>query len=219
MYLWKLTRREERKTTNAKYTRAGTNQPNESKVPPCNDGNHKPENREKTNKNQRRKNKKEEREKFEINLQIQPFDFEKSCAKYQNIFGYIKKSILKLRLLLLLFFFASLFVGRKKDFDIFGLFLLCALYFSGALFPAAYGKRKIFLFYTSRQRVFLVRIAKNQYCVRFNILKYTFCAGEQTYCCYALHNPSVWLRIIDCVCHTHSLAKKTSYFVYEQCYA
>lgn len=93
MYLWKLTRREE-KDKRKRHT--GRNQPNESKVPPRNDGNHKPENWEKTNKNQRRKNKKEEREKFEINLQIQPFDFEKSCAKYQNIFGYIKKSIPKL---------------------------------------------------------------------------------------------------------------------------
>lgn len=31
-----------------------------------------------------KKEKKEEREKFEINLQIQPFDFEISCSKYQN---------------------------------------------------------------------------------------------------------------------------------------
>lgn len=36
--------------------------------------------------------KKEEREKFEINLQIQPFDFEISCSKYQNSFCYSKKS-------------------------------------------------------------------------------------------------------------------------------
>lgn len=60
------------------------------------------------------KNKKEEREKFEINLQIQPFDFEKSCAKYQNIFGYIKKSIPKLFTSSSSSCFASLFVGRDR---------------------------------------------------------------------------------------------------------
>lgn len=44
--------------------------------------------------------------------------------------------------------------------------------FSGALFPAAYGKRKIFMAIHRGNELFGCELRKiNNYCVRFNILK------------------------------------------------
>lgn len=84
MYLWKLTRRRTEKNEKKTQERFCGEEPTESKKFPRVTKEIINQKIEKTKPTKIKEEKKEEREKFEINLQIQPFDFEISCSKYQN---------------------------------------------------------------------------------------------------------------------------------------